>query len=161
MNSYQIVGLNVSSVEAHTYVTKDENSLSILHDTESKGITKRHQFPKYILYAIYENQYYAIHLSHRHRASMGGKLCSIGIMEIVQTDYNEDVFNLTHEPIKPLIISATLVAKEYGYEEDEMRMCLQGDSNTCVFEFSYTGNSERTPCGYVYVNMELFREIIN
>ena len=161
MNSYQIVGLNVSSVKSNSYVTKDENSVSILHDTEGKGITKTIQLPKYILYAIYKNQYYAIHLLHQHIASMGGKLCSIGIMKIMQTHYIEYVFNLTHKPIKPLIIPATLAPKEYGYEEDEMRMCLQGDSKTCVFEFSYTGNSERTPCGYVYVNMELFREIIN
>jgi hypothetical protein len=155
MNSYQIVGLNVSTVKGNSYETKKENGVSILHDSEGKGITKIINFPIYILYAIYKNQYYAIHLSHQHLASMGGKLCTIGIMNITPTDPTS---SFTHSPIKPLIIPATLEAKEYDDEEDEMRMCLHGDSNTCVFAFSYIGKSERKPCGYVYVNMELFRE---
>jgi hypothetical protein len=39
---------------------------------------------------------------------------------------------------------------------EEMNIGLSGEPATTAFAFSKDGGDERTPYGYVYVNMELF-----
>ena len=156
MNLCEIVGLNESTYDGKTYETESIYSNKILHDIESgKGITKTYTFTKYTLFIVFENRYYSLELSYCHIASIGGKLCSIGNIKILHSNSAEIQSKLTHNPIKPIVIPFTFEVKNY-YEEDDMRVCLHEYPETCVFEFSKIGNSESNPCGYVYVNMELF-----
>ena len=170
MNLYKIVGLTVTTFIGNTYETKSNNRIVI--DENGKGITKPKVFTKYILYGIFENKYYAIHLSESRCASFGGILCSCGKMEIIDTNLLEIQSNVTHEPIKQLLISAEvpiynlddgnklllhdLKSNDYNYD---IRICLHEEPNTCLFNFSYFGDNEARPCGFVYVNMELFNQL--
>ena len=151
MNLYKIIGLNVTNDIGNSYETKSPYSDKILQDNSEKGISKHHAFTTYIVYIAFENAYYAIHLSESHCASYGGKLCTLGNMSIKQTLYEEAMINLTHVPSTPIDIKFKLYKQ---YEEEVVY--VDNDPNTCVFKFNYDGNDERTPCGFVYVNMELF-----
>ena len=160
MNSYQIVGLNLSTVVGNSYETEDGSSYRIKHDIlTGKGITKEREFKEYILYIIFENTYYAIHLSSSHCASFGGRLCSLGSINITPTDSIETLSNITHVPIKKLFIPVAFELKNCDYEQD-IRVCLSDEPNTLAFDFSYIGNNEHNPSGYVSVNMGLFYEIM-
>jgi hypothetical protein len=155
MNLYKIVGLTLTNFTGNSYETRNN---WILHDENGVGITKSEFFNKYILYVVFENTYYAINLSETHCASYGGKLCYNGSMNIVQSSYTNIQSSITHIPIKPLIISANFEEKNYNYEDD-IRICLQEEPNTCLFTFSNIGNDEMHPNGYVYVNMNLFNKL--
>jgi hypothetical protein len=160
MNSYQIVGLTLTTYEGNSYKIKDGSRNCILHDKSGRGITQNHLFTKYILYVLFKDIYYAIHLSSSHCASYGGKLCSLGDIRIVPSDSTEIMSNITHYPVKQLFVPATFELENYDedihdYEED-ICICLSKEPDICVFKFSHIGGSERTPCGYVYVNMDLF-----
>lgn len=154
MNSYRIVGLNVGTTLGNSYETRHYSN-KILHDEKGKGITKTHIFTKYIIYLMSDSEYYSIHLSSYHCASFGGRLCTNGSIEIKKLDSEATFSNLTHIPITQLDIKG-FELKEY-YEGDVF--VYLDDSKTCVFKVSSDGNDERTPCGYVYVNMELFLQI--
>jgi hypothetical protein len=170
MNLYQIFGLTVSTFMDTTYETKSNNRIVI--DENGKGITKPKIFTKYILYGQFENKYYAIHLSDNRCASASGILSSCGNMEIIETNFLEIQSNITHEPITPLVISPEVPSygfenrttlflhelKNYHYDCD-IRICLHEEPNTCLFNFSYFGGDEARPCGFVYVNMELFHKL--
>ena len=151
---YRIVGLNVTTCQGHTYETI-LGSIKIEHDkTTGKGITKNHEFITYIVYILFENAYYAIHLSESHCASFGGRLCTLGNMSITNSNYEEVMSNSTCFPLTPIDIKGF---KLNEYYEDDVFVHLYNDPDTCVFKFSRDGNDERTPSGYVYVNTELFK----
>ena len=153
-NMYTIIGLNIKSVIDNSYKIDNLNSNRILHNKEKKnGITKNHTFIKYILYITFEDAYYAIHLSDCHIASFGGRLCSMGDMHINPVDYEEAQKNITHVPLTPLVIKGFELNK---WDNDDVTVYLDNDLNTRVFSFSLNGNDEKTPCGYIYVNTELF-----
>ena len=158
MNLYKIVGLTLTTFKGNSYQTRNN---WILHDENGRGITKSEIFNKYILYVVFENTYYAINLSETHCASYGGKLCYNGNMNIVECSYTNIRPSITHIPIKPLVISAAdaiFEEKNYNYEDD-IRICLHEESDTCLCAFSNTGNDETHPAGYVYVNMNLFNKL--
>lgn len=154
INLFKVIGLNVTTTIGESYETKSQDSDEILHDVSKKGIPKDRVFTKYIMFIALDNTYYAIHLSESHCASYGGKLCSIGNMSIKSSDYKEAVKNITHKPLTPIDIQFNLY-EHYEYQA----VYVDNDPNTCVFEFNYDNNDERTPSGFVYVNMELFNAV--
>lgn len=163
MDVYRIVGLNITTSHGHTYKTKDSDNRQILHDETGKGITKDHVFIKYILYVLFKNAYYAIHLSDYHCASLGGKLCRVGNMKITQSNFDEVQKNITHVPLTTIDIDGFKLNEDYeeDYEEnyeDDVVARLVNEPDKYVFKFSNTGNDERRPMGYVYVNMDLFTQ---
>jgi hypothetical protein len=151
MTLYRIVGLTVKTSFGHSYKTSPYSN-KILHDETGKGITKLHEFTIYIVYISFENAYYAIHLSESHFASFDGKLCTIGNMSIIPSHREEVITKITHTPLSNLNINGPELNEEY----DEVFVCLDNDPHTCAFKYSNYGKDERTPFGYVYVNMELF-----
>jgi len=156
MNSFKIIGLNVNSVYGNSYETVSQNSDNILHDCYGKGIVKDHLFIEYTLFIECENVYYGIYLSESHSASFGGKLCTLGNIRQKQLNISEVMSNITHEPLSTLSIK---VPEENEFYEDNISVCLNNDPNTCVFKFSYDGGNEKTPSGYIYVNINLFKQI--
>jgi hypothetical protein len=152
MNLFNIIGLNVSTTPGNSYKTEGLYTNDILHEPSGKGITKLTEFTTYTLYITFENTYYAIHLSDCHIASSRGKLCTIGHMDVMPSNYEDVMKNITYIPLNPIDIDFQM--KEYYYEEEFV--CVYNDPNTCVFKFSKDGNDERTPFGFVYVNMDLF-----
>jgi hypothetical protein len=54
-------------------------------------------------------------------------------------------------------VFADFEVKEYDYDAF-MDVYLHNEPDTCVFKFSGIGDNESVPCGYVYVNMELFQD---
>ena len=201
MNLYKVLGLNLRSFTDTSYEVEGLYSDKILHDKQGKGIIKNHIFTEYTLYIIdydessqensptHENNYYAIHLSYSHRASIRGRLCSIGHMNIEQCiARTPDEFHrlITHVPIKPLVIKYDFMRtpergtnisvrglsgetteefrsmneiKKYGYEDKNVCIFLYEDPYTHLCKFSYDGDSEINPCGYAYVNMDLFSPV--
>ena len=151
MNLYEIVGLKKTIVSGVSYETNSH--FGILNDENGKPIRKDREFVDYILYAVCDSSYYAIHMSTYHCASFGGKLCHIGLMDIAPCDYTPNI--QTHSPIQPLFVWANFEIKKYDYDE-EMDVYLHDEPNTWMFQFSAIGGDERTPGGYVHVNMELF-----
>ena len=152
-----IIGVNVSTYISHTYKTIGLDSNKIAHDETGKGITEPREFIKYIkyiVYILYENKYYfEIHLSADHCASFGGRLSTLGYMHIKPSNCEESVSNSTHVPVANLAI----MGLDFKNCEDNVFVSLYNEPETCVFKFSHYGNDERPPCGYVYVNMELFQ----
>jgi len=156
MDLYKIIGLTLTTFIGNSYETESNNL--ILHDETGKGITKPNIFTKYILYVVFENTYYALHLSEQHCASGGGRLCCCGNMEITQSSYEDIMPVITHLPITQLVVPAAFEVKSYDYDDD-ICVCVNEDPDTCVFEFSLVGNNEVRPCGFVYVNMNLFHNL--
>lgn len=156
MNLYQIVGLSKTTETGQSYQTDDHNY--ILHDDTGKGITTQRLFTKYILHVSLEKSYYAIHLSSYDCASFYGKLCYIGMMRIVDTNYAYAQSTITHFPIKPLFVFANFEVKSYDYDDENVNIYLHNEPDTFLFKFSSIGGDERTPVGYVDVNMELFQK---
>lgn len=156
MNLYQIVGLSKTTETGQSYQTDDNNY--ILHDDTGKGIATQRIFTKYILYVSLENSYYAIHLSKYDCASYYGKLCYVGMMRIVETNYADAQSSITHFPIKPLSVVANFEVKTYDYDDENVNTYLHDDPDTFVFKFSSIGDNEANPLGYAYVNMELFQK---
>ena len=159
MPLYQILGLIIAKAESHSYETETASSRHIKHDAHGKGIPIPRIFTKYILYVVLgENEYYAIHLSDEHAATFGGKLCTFGAMEIRSSSHDYIMENMTHEPIGLLEITADFKVGPYNYDDD---MCVHpyGQPDVSLFEFSILGGDERDPCGYVYVNLDLFRRV--
>jgi hypothetical protein len=152
MNLYRIIGLNVTNKIGNSYKTKNPLSNQILLDETGKGIKKDYAFRNYIVYIEFENAYYAIHLSESHRASFGGKLCTQGHISINSSNYEEVMKNITHFSLIPIDIEFKL----NEYYEDDICVCINNNPDTCVFRLSNNGNNERTPLGFVYVNMDLF-----
>lgn len=148
---YKIIGLNVSTINKHTYKTHPTSN-QILHDETGKGITEQREFTEYTLYVAMENAYHAIRLSDFHCASSGGKLCSIGEINTSPCPFEEVMPNITHVPT----LSTTIKFKLKDYYPDDVSVDVYNDPYTCVFKYSRDGNDERTPFGFVYVNMELF-----
>jgi hypothetical protein len=156
--TYQIIGLSKKEIQGHSYKTDYRNR--IMHDENGRGISFQKMFPDNTLYAVSsEDIYYAIHLSQSDGASFGKKLCNFGHMNIVQTDYVAFRSNITHIPIKPLHIKTDRDWNELGDDEEFLKIYLKDEPSTCVFTFSSDGCDEATPCGYVYVNMQLFHPI--
>jgi hypothetical protein len=156
MNLYKVIGLNITSVTGNSYETSPYNN-KILHDKTGKGITKQQLFTTYIIYISLENEYHAIHLSESHCASSRGKLSTIGSMIVKPSRYEEAMSNITHLPLTPIEVKLKLYEDEDEYEDkDNLLVSLDNDPDTCVFKFSYHGNDERNPFGFVYVNMSLF-----
>ena len=155
MNLYKIIGLSKKNVNGISYETDSKNY--ILIDDNGHGITKRIDFTHYIIYILFENLYYSIHLSKYDCASFSGKMCCIGMMKILDSNYTDATSNITHYPIKPLFIFADFEIKEYSYDES-IDIYLHEDLNTFLFKFSSIGDNEKDPCGYVYVNMDLFQD---
>ena len=156
-----IIGVNVSTYTRHTYKTIGLDSNKIAHDETGKGITEPREFTKYIVYILYKNKYYfKIHLSADHCASSGGRLSTLGYMHIQPSNREESVSNSTHIPLKKLAIMGLYFKKcedNVFVSEDNVFVSLYNEPETCVFKFSHCDNDERTPCGYAYVNMELFQ----
>jgi hypothetical protein len=153
MTSYIIVGLNVNTSFRKSYETIPYSN-KILHDETGKGIAKRHEFTNYIVYISFENAYYAIHLSEDHIASFDGKLCKIGNMSIIPSNYEEVITKTTHIPLNTLNINGPELNEEY----DDVFVCFDNEPDTCVFKYSIDSKDERNPFGYVYVNMGLFHK---
>ena len=151
MNLYNIVGLTRSTFIGNSYATDVDDRIS--RDESGKVIAKPTIFAKYVLYIAFENAYYAIHLSEQHCASGGGRLCCCGNMEITPSRYAPAI---THLPKTPLVVIAAFDVKAYDDFGDDVRVCVNEDPDTCVFEFSLMGNNEVRPCGFVRVNMDLF-----
>ena len=150
MTLYKIIGLNVEIVNGNSYET-DILSNKIIHDkTHGKGITKHHAFTTYTMYVVSENAYYAIHLSEAHCASSRGRLCTIGDMSTTPSNCDEAMSKITHVPLTQVVF------KLNNYYEDNVSVYVDDDPDTCVFKYSSDGDDERTPNGFVYVNMELF-----
>ena len=155
MNLYKIIGLSKKTVNGISYETDAKNY--ILTNENGRGITKKLDFIHYIIYILFQNSYYSIHLSKYDCASFSGKLCSIAMMKILDSNYTDATSNITHYPIKPLFIFADFEIKEYSYD-DSMDIYLHEDTNTFLFKYSSIGDNEKDPCGYVYINMELFQD---
>jgi hypothetical protein len=154
MTLYQIIGLTQTPVVGISYKTDD--NLDIMRDDDGKYSQKSRMFANYILYARFENAYYAIHLSKYDCVSVSGKRCYIGMMNILHTNYECIRSNITHVPIEPIFISAKLDIKKYDCD-DQMDVYLHVEPDTCVFRFSSIGTNAREPRGYAYVNMDLFQ----
>ena len=148
---YKIIGLNVSVVKGHSYETKP-NSKMILHDESEKGISKEHQFTIYKLYIEFGNTYYVIQLSEIHIASLGGALCSIGHLNVELVNQDEMMTNITHVPSRELKIDFEL---NESYEDD-LEIYASDEPDKPLLKFSYDGNDERRPSGFVFLNMDLF-----
>ena len=153
MSLYQIIGLKKEDTIGYTYKTDSKDY--ILHDENKKGITENKIFTNYIIYILLEDTYYSIHLSEFDNATYSGRLCHYGKMKIINSDYIDIETNSTHIPIKPLFISGNFELKEYEYDE-YMHIYLYEESDTLVFQFNGIGGDERTPNGYINVNMNLF-----
>ena len=199
MQSYNVVGVHVSTFTANSYKTISPDSNKILFDETRTAISiKSHVFTKYIVYVMFENIYYAIHLSEQHGASFGGRLYSIGNIEVEISNRDEIAAKMTHSPIIPLVIQGLFVStptlvyhdgvrgfsgetteefhkmnetKSYDYiDENNCSISSSEDPDTYVsnyltyevnplcqvIKFSNDGGSERCPCGYAYVDMDLF-----
>jgi hypothetical protein len=154
MNLYQIIGLTKINFDGLSYETDSQKY--ILKNENKKGMTKTREYTKYILYVLLDNLYYGIHLSEYDCASFSGKLCQIGMMKIINSNYTDIISMITHIPRRPLFIYADLKIKEYDYD-DSMYIYLHEEPHTCLFEFSSIGGNESIPSGYVYVNMDLFQ----
>ena len=168
MELITIIGVNVSTYTSHTYKTIGLDSNKIAHDETGKGITEPREFTKYIVYILYKNKYYfEIHLSAHHGASSDGRLYTLGYMHIQPSNCEESVSNSTHIPLKKLAImglgfkkceDSVFVSEDNVFViEDNVFVSSYNEPETCVFKFSHCDNDERTPCGYAYVNMELFQ----
>ena len=156
----KIVSLNESTYASHSYETISPHSNKIAHEAFGKGIIKNREFTKYIVYIKSGNAYFATHLSYTHCASYGGRLCTTGHMDLMPSTYEEVMSNSTHFPIIPMDVNGFELnnAHPIGYlGEEEMVVSLYDTPDTCVFKFSCYGGDERTPSGYIYVNMELFK----
>ena len=151
MSLFKIIGLKITTTSGNSYETSPHSNY-ILHDDDGKGITKQRMFTSYIVYIERENEYHAIHLSVCHCASSRGKLCTLADMSVDPSNYEEVMINITHVPSAPPAY-IELQMKEY-YEDEFLR--LYNNQDTCVLQFSKDGNDERTPYGFVYVNMDLF-----
>jgi hypothetical protein len=149
---YRLIGLHATTTIGNSYETNSMHSDEILHDDSGKGIAKQQAFTSYILYVARTLEYYAIHLSYLHCASFGGKLCSIAKMRTTPCSYEDAMTNSTHIPANPFDITFTI----NDCLQDDAFVSVYNDPDTCVFEYSKDGNDERTPSGFVYVNMELF-----
>jgi len=150
MTVYKIIGLNVETVNGNSYETETLNN-KIIHDkTTGKGITTQRAFTRYTMYVVSENAYYAIHLYAAHYASSRGRLCTIGDMSTTLSNCDESMANITHVPLTPVGF------KLNNYYEDNVSVYVDDDPDTWVFKYSRDGDDERTPAGFVNVNMELF-----
>lgn len=156
MKVYQIVGLTKTFVTGISYET--DSSHSILQDETGHGIRKHRIYTDYRIYIVCEHTYYAIRLSKHDCPSCSGKLCYIGMMRISRVKDREVHSALTHLPIRPLSVYANLECKEYDWDA-AMKVVLHDEPDTYVFQFSSIGGNPRDPCGYVYVNMELFQDV--
>lgn len=155
----KIVSLNKSTYTSHSYETINPCSNKIAHDASGKGIVKNRDFTKYIVYIKSGNAYFAIHLSCAHCASYGGRLCTMADINLMPSNYEEVMSNCTHFPITPMDINGFEFNDTHpicDLDKEEMVVSLCDTPETCVFKFSHYGGDERTPSGYVYVNMELF-----
>ena len=81
MNLYKIIGLSKKTVNGISYETDAKNY--ILTNENGRGITKKLDFIHYIIYILFQNSYYSIHLSKYDCASFSVKLCSISMMKIL------------------------------------------------------------------------------
>jgi|LauGreDrversion4_2_1035121.scaffolds.fasta_scaffold69445_2 hypothetical protein len=152
MPLYTIIGLNTTTFIDNSYETESPHSNKILHDDSRKSVAKKHVFAKYTIYIASKHEYYAIHLSESHCASFGGKLCTIGNMTTTPSNAEEATANSTHIPSTPSDIHFDI--NEYG--ENDVCVCKINSPYTRVFQVSKDGDDERTPAGFVYVNMGLF-----
>ena len=153
---YEIIGLTKTTIAGNSYETNSKNYI-LKDETTGRGITKTRMFTRYILYVAFENSYYAVHLSNHDCASFSGKLCHTGTIQILHVNYDDVQSNITHFPIQPLFVFADFEVKEYDYDAF-MDVYLHNEPDTFVFKFSGIGDDESVPCGYVYVNMELFQD---
>ena len=150
-STHQIIGLSKQEIVGHSYKT-DENA-RIIHEN-GKGISIQKTFSQYILYIGSAGDVcYSITLSQCDIAASRGRLGHIGSMEVARVSQHDAQRSITYVPVKPLHICADL--GEYHYTE-EITVALSGEPETTAFAFSRDGGDERTPYGYVYVNMELF-----
>ena len=67
------------------------------------------------------------------------------------------ILRLINEIVYKSILYTFSRIKEYSYD-DSMDIYLHEDPNTFLFKFSSIGDNEKDPCGYVYINMELFQD---
>jgi hypothetical protein len=166
---YKVIGLHVATKYNDSYDTENPYTNRISHDDAGKGISKRREFTTYTVYisttlnpvtrvtllSDNEPMYYAIHLSESNCASFGGKLCTIGNMNVTSLKYTEIMTNITHVPLNPIYITGFDL--NASYEDDVVARLYDNDApDTVVFKYSNYGNDERTPSGYVYVNTRLF-----
>jgi hypothetical protein len=155
MTIYKIIGLCRREFVRNSYQCEKNGYITI--DEHGRAVTIPRAFTEYTLYIVAdENARYAIRLTEQECASYGGRLCSLGSMEVApfDNDSKEDPY-MTHLPASPLFIDADLECKLYDYDDD-IDIYLHGDPETCILRFTHVGNDEARPCGYVYVNMDLF-----
>jgi hypothetical protein len=156
MSLHKIVGLTLSDFIGNSYET--ERNGKILHHENGKGITKQNVFTKYTIYVSSQNRYYAVNLFEQHCATFGGRLCCFGNMETNEVNEEYIMRFITHYLVSDLV-NPVIYGLNLDDFEDDVRVCLHEDQGMCVFEYSNYGGDERTPCGFVRVNMDLFESI--
>jgi len=156
MSLYKIVGLTLSTFVGNSYETKRNGF--ILHNEDGKGITRPHIFTKYTIYVSSENMYYAIHLFEQHCASFGGRICHYGHIRMNEVNYEDISSFITHLP-KSSLVNPVISGVNFDEFADDVCVCLHEDQGTEVFRYSKVGGDERTPWGFVHVNMDLFQPI--
>ena len=151
MNSYKVIGLNISTREGKSYSTVCPNNTRILYDKNKNSITKTHLFTIYKLYIQDEFVNAEVELYEDHIASFRGTLSTLGILEVNLTlpDVSEYI---THVPSEPLFIEKF----DLVHPNENIEVKMINDPNTCVFRYSAYGNDEKMPCGFAYVNASLF-----
>lgn len=159
-STYQVLCLSKKIIVGNSYMTEDYSLYNIKHDAQGRGLAIDKRFKQYTLHVVsQENIYYAIQLLTSDVASFGGKLCSLGNMEIKPGNYIDDKAHITHIPARILTFCANLDELHDNYDKDIGKIYLQDDPNTFLFAFSSDGGDERRPAGYAYVNMKLFHPI--
>jgi hypothetical protein len=159
-HQYHIIGLSRSEIQGNSYKTGDNGR--IIHDENGRGISIQKPFPHYILYVVSSEDanyeyYYAIQLSQTDCGCLGGTLGHIGSIEIHSSTFAEANSNITHLPAKQMSIFEDF---EELQKEDTQIIYTKEDPSSSLFSVSNCGGDEKTPNGWIHVNMELFYPII-
>ena len=153
---YHIIGLSKSEIQGNSYETDDNGC--IIHDKNGRGISIQKMFPHYTLYVIYSENpnydyYYAIQLSQADCASFDGRLGHRGSLNISMSSLEEAKNDITHLPTKVISIFEDF---EELQNKDTHIIYTKEASLVGLFSVSNRGGDEKTPNGWIHVNMGLF-----
>jgi hypothetical protein len=161
-STYQVLCLSKKIIVGNSYIIEDDSLYNIKHDEQGRGLAIEKRFIQYTLHLVSQENglswNYAIQLSTSDVASFGGKLCSLGHIEIKPGNYIDSDAHITHIPARQLTFCANL-DELHNNDKDIGKIYLQDDPNTFLFAFSADGGNESRPDGYAYVNMSLFYPI--
>jgi hypothetical protein len=153
---YHIIGLSISEISGNSYETDDNGC--IIHDENGRGISIQKMFPQYTLYVISSENpnydyYYAIQLTQADCASFCGRLGHRGYLKISMSSLAEARNDITHLPTKVISIFEDF---EELQNEDTQIIYTKEAPLVGLFSVSNCGGDEKTPNGWIHVNLGLF-----